>query len=135
MNIADLLKGLKADNWYKFLMFCGAILFVIALTQDIKVLTNSQLQLLSGGMFLLGFGVWKMEHTEYGYMPPSAWNGWVEGKFTRTTARLEPLGCTIMLVSIVLVILFVSSLTGQSTSSSITVPTAQPTTIVVTPTP
>jgi len=44
-------------------------------TGEAKGLTNSQLQLLSGGAFLLGLGEWKKHKEDSWIKPPNAYTG------------------------------------------------------------
>lgn len=113
MNMGDFFKELKLDAWYKVLMVVGAVLFVVALTVDVKVMTNSQLALLSGGFFFIGLGIWKGIMTEVGVLPPNVYRGgaWkVEHEFWRP----ELGGCLLDIVGIVLVVLFLASLLRPS---------------------
>lgn len=84
MNFGDLFKDLKLDSWYKVMMVLGAAGFVIALTGEVKVITNNQLALLSGGMFLFGLGIWKGEYQETGFVPPNIYTGGVAHRVTVT---------------------------------------------------
>lgn len=75
MDFSDLLKIFKIDVWYKAVMYLGAVLLAFSLFFDVKGMTNSQLQLLSGGSFLLGIGEWKNHKTKSWIKPPNAYTG------------------------------------------------------------
>jgi hypothetical protein len=75
MNIGDFLKALALDAWYKItLSFASAVLAVSFFT-EVKGVTNAQLQLLSGGLFLISLGEWKNHKTVSGFKPPNAYTG------------------------------------------------------------
>lgn len=131
MNLGDLFKDFKLDSWYKVFVVIGAFGFVIALTVDVKAITNAQLALLSGGMFFLGLGVWKGEYEETGFMPPNIYTGGTAWKVTQTKWAAEPLGCTFDIVGLILIGLFVFNLLSSGSSTTL-VPTP---TYTVTPSP
>src|SRR5207247_1162423 len=59
MDTSSLFKNFAIDTWYKAVVYLSAIVFVVSLFSTVKGLTNSQLQLLSGGAFLFCLGEWK----------------------------------------------------------------------------
>jgi hypothetical protein len=75
MDASDLLKILKIDTWYKAFMYLGGAVFAFSLFFQVKGLTNSQVQLLSGGAFLLGIGEWKNHKVAAWIKPPNAYTG------------------------------------------------------------
>ncbi len=75
MDATQLFKNLALDTWYKALMYVGGAVFVASLFVDVKGLTNSQLQLLSGGAFLVGLGEWKKHKERSWIKPPNAYTG------------------------------------------------------------
>jgi hypothetical protein len=85
MDASSLFKNFKIDIWYKAVMYLGAVVFVISLFSPVKGLTNSQVQLLSGGAFLLGLGEWKNHKVISGIKPPNAYTG--PAAFIQTTVR------------------------------------------------
>ena len=56
MSIGDFFKGLILDAWYKAFMYIGGIALLLSFFLDVKGITNAQLQLMAGGVFLLGIG-------------------------------------------------------------------------------
>jgi hypothetical protein len=140
MNLGDIFKGLKLDQWYKILMAVGAVGFAVALTMDVKAMTNSQLALLSGGFFLVGLGIWKGETTETDILPPNVYRGGMALKVKVTYWSAEPIGCFFDLVGVALIVLFVVSLirppqptsttpTSPAVATSMATASAQPTAI------
>src|SRR5713226_7657346 len=75
VDAQDLIKNFAIDTWYKAVMYLGGIIFVVSLFSSVKGLTNSQLQLLSGGAFLLGLGEWKNHNVISGFKRPNAYTG------------------------------------------------------------
>ena len=53
MDATDLLKSFVIDTWYKAFVYLGGAVFAFSLFFEVKGLTNTHLQLLSGGGFLL----------------------------------------------------------------------------------
>jgi len=106
MDIADLLKVFRIDVWYKAVMYVGAVLFAFSLFVEVKGLTNSQLQLLSGGAFLLGIGEWKNHKIESWIKPPNAYTG--GAALVRSVVRKPDLvGYTFDLLGILLMVIAV----------------------------
>lgn len=75
MDASELLKQFKIDVWYKAFVYLGGIVFAFSLFVDVKGLTNSQVQLLSGGAFLLGIGEWKNHKLHSWIKPANAYTG------------------------------------------------------------
>jgi hypothetical protein len=75
MDVGEWIKNLVVDTWYKTFVLAGAALFVLSLSIDVKGMSNGQLQLLSGGLFLLGIGVWKNEKVASWIKPPNVYTG------------------------------------------------------------
>jgi len=56
MNIPDVLEVLKSEKMHTVFIGVGAVVFVLSLTTDIKVLTNLQGLLLGGAFLSMGIG-------------------------------------------------------------------------------
>lgn len=75
---SELLKLFSIDNWYKAFVYLGGVVLAFSLFVEVKGgLTNSQVQLLSGGVFLLALGEWKNHKHYSGIKPPNAYTGGV----------------------------------------------------------
>ena len=75
MDVADVLKNLSIDTWYKALMVLGGGVFAASIFFPVHGLTSQEWQLLSGGTFLIGLGEWK-NHKGYTFIkPPNAYTG------------------------------------------------------------
>lgn len=124
MNLGDIFKEFKLDTWYKVLMVVGIVGFVTALTVDVKAITNSQLALLSGGMFLLGLGVWKGQRFDTHILQPNIHFG--GNAIQVTQARYEPefVSCSFLIIGLIVLGVFVFSLLS---SGSAMPPTSVPT--------
>ena len=70
-----ILSGLKLDHWYKVFVYAGLFLFIISLFLPIKGITNSELQLLSGGFFFIGIGEWLSWMMASKIKPPNIYTG------------------------------------------------------------
>jgi hypothetical protein len=104
MDAAELIKNFAIDTWYKAVMYLGAIIFVVSLFTTVKGLTNSQLQLLSEGAFLLGLGEWKNHKVDSWFKPPNAYTG--PSAFMQATVRsADFVGILLGGVGIVLILL------------------------------
>ncbi len=75
MSIPEIFRNLKLDTWYKAFVYIGGITFFASLFFDVKGITNSQLQLLAGGIFLIGIGEWKNHKKLSQIKPPNAYTG------------------------------------------------------------
>jgi hypothetical protein len=75
MDSPEPFKNLKLDTWYKAVMYLGGFAFILSLVISVKGLTNSQLELLSGGAFLFGLGEWKNHKVKSAFKPPNAYTG------------------------------------------------------------
>jgi hypothetical protein len=75
MDIGETLKNFVIDTWYRAFVCLGAVLFVLSLTVDVNGMSNGQLQLLSGGLFLIGMGVWKNVKIATLFKPPNVYTG------------------------------------------------------------
>jgi hypothetical protein len=103
MDALELLKNFAIDTWYKAIMCFGAVVFVISLFYGVKGLTNSQLQLLSGGAFLFGLGEWKNHKVRSWIKPPNAYTG--PAAYMETTIRsADFLGTFLNLVGVALIV-------------------------------
>ncbi|RLJ00862.1 MAG: hypothetical protein DRP11_05340 [Candidatus Aenigmatarchaeota archaeon] len=59
MEFSDILRNLKIDTWYKAFVYLGGLVLAISFFVEAKGITNTQLQLLSAGIFFFGIGEWK----------------------------------------------------------------------------
>jgi hypothetical protein len=75
MDASDLLKNFAVDTWYKAVLYLGGAIFAFSLFFDVKGLTNTQLQFLSGGAFLIGLGEWKNRTVASWIKPANAYTG------------------------------------------------------------
>ena len=75
MGLPELFKDLKLDSWYKVFVYIGGAVLVFSVFVDVKGITNTQLQLLAGGIFFLGIGEWKNHKVETWIKPPNAYTG------------------------------------------------------------
>ena len=106
MDTSSLFKNFAIDTWYKAVVYLSAIVFVVSLFSTVKGLTNSQLQLLSGGAFLFGLGEWKNHKIQSWIKPPNAYTG--PAAYMQATVRssdsfgtlLEVIGIVLMLLAI-----------------------------------
>ncbi len=57
--MTDLLKNLKLDEYYMFLVYLGSILFILSMFYPTQWIANKQLALLSSGILCIGLGEWK----------------------------------------------------------------------------
>jgi hypothetical protein len=103
MDATQLFKNLSLDTWYKALIYVGGAVFVASLFVDVKGLTNSQLQLLSGGALLLGLGEWK-KHKEHSWIkPPNAYTG-PAAIVTQTIRSRDSVGTLFDVVGVALIL-------------------------------
>jgi hypothetical protein len=56
-------------------MYLGGVITAISFFVEVKGLTNHQLQLLSGGAFLIGLGEWKNHKERSQFKPPNIYTG------------------------------------------------------------
>lgn len=75
MSIGDFLKSLLLDAWYKALIYIGGLTLVLSLFLEVKDLSNSQVQQVALGVFLLGLGEWKNHKEVSTIKPPNAYTG------------------------------------------------------------
>jgi hypothetical protein len=101
-----LFSALKIDTWYKAIMYLGAIVFVISLFTPVKGLTNSQLELLSGGAFLFGLGRWKNHKVQGWFKPPNAYTG-PAGYMSATVRSTDSMGILLEVAGVVLILVAV----------------------------
>ncbi len=104
-----LLSGLKLDQWYKVFVYSGLFLFVISLFLPIKGITNSELQLLSGGFFFIGIGEWLSWKVANHFKPPNIYTG-LAGMLSYPIRQHNFLGWFFILLGILMVIIFVLKL-------------------------
>ena len=73
--MGDLLKSLALDKWYKLVLYLGAGLIYLALTQDTKALTNKQVLLAGAALLSLGLAEWICD-VRYSFIkPPNFYTG------------------------------------------------------------
>ena len=58
MKPGNPLSQLIIDYWYKAMLVICFVLFVVSLTQDVHVITNAALMLLSSGGMFVSIGEW-----------------------------------------------------------------------------
>ena len=75
MDVGDFLKSFAIDTWYKAVMYLGGVVLAISFFVEVRGLTNHQLQLLSGGAFLVGLGEWKNHKVASWIKPPNIYTG------------------------------------------------------------
>lgn len=75
MESGGLLSALALDAWYKALMYVGFVLFIMALTVDVRGIPNQELLLFSSGIFFLGLGEWKNHKTAAWFKESNAYTG------------------------------------------------------------
>ncbi len=75
MDFSGFFKSLVIDSWYKVFVYLGGIILLISFFVEVKGISNSQLQLLSGGCFFLGMGEWKNHTTISWIKPPNVYTG------------------------------------------------------------
>ena len=75
MDVGSLLKNLSLDTWYKVVMTLGGAVLAASFFLEVKGVTNQQLQLLSGGAFLIGLGEWKNHKVMQWFKPPNIYTG------------------------------------------------------------
>lgn len=75
MEIQDLFKNFAIDAWYKAVLYLGAVLLPISFFVDVRGITNTQLQLLAAGAFLIGLGEWKNHKVASWFKPPNVYTG------------------------------------------------------------
>ena len=109
MDIPKLLEKLSLDAWYKVLILIGFTLFVISLLFEIHGITNKQLLLLSGGLFLIGLGEWKNHKIITGIKPPNAYTG-PAAIISQTKWLPDVIGVIMDLIGILMLVLFICSI-------------------------
>ena len=75
MDFGGILSSLKLDVWYKALVYIGGVALLLSLFIDVKGITNTQLQLIASGLFLVGLGEWKNTKTKTRIKPPNVYTG------------------------------------------------------------
>ncbi len=103
MDVTDLLKSFVIDTWYKAIVYLGGAVFAFSVFFEVKGLTNSQLQLLSGGAFLVGIGEWKNHKVAAWIKPPNAYTGGA-ALMQRTVRNPDFVGILLETVGIALVL-------------------------------
>ena len=75
MSLVDFFKNLVLDTWYKALVYFGGVVLILSLFVEVKGISNTQLQLLSAGIFMFGLGEWKNHKFIPQIKPPNAYTG------------------------------------------------------------
>jgi hypothetical protein len=133
LNPVDILKNLLLDTWYKVLVYVGGIIFVASLFVEVKAISNGQLQLLAGGITLLGLGEWKNHKERSWIKPPNVYTGGA-ALMTATVREPDLVGVLLQLLGGVLIALSAWSIFQASlVSTTLVMPTSIPT-VVTTPT-
>jgi hypothetical protein len=109
MSTDSFFKGLALDTWYKALIYIGGLTLLLSLFYSVKGITNSQLQLISSGTFLIGVGEWKNHKHAYGIKPANAYTG-KPLLITRTYWKPDLIGLVLDVAGIVLVVMGIISI-------------------------
>jgi hypothetical protein len=104
MTIGDFFKGLLLDTWYKALVYVGGISLVLSFFIDSKGISNTDLQLIAGGFFLIGLGEWKNHKQDSWIKPPNAYTG-PTAMITKTVWRPDFIGILLDLAGAVLLVI------------------------------
>ncbi len=105
MEIGEWFKSFVIDTWYKASLFAGAGLFVLSLCIDVKGMSNGQLQVLSGGLFLLGLGVWKNQKVASFIKPPNVYTGPAALMSTKVR-QVDAVGGLFEVLGVILLVVF-----------------------------
>jgi hypothetical protein len=103
MNVPDVLKSLAIDTWYKVFIALGAVVLVLSLFTEVKGIKNSNVQLLSAGILLIGLGEWKNNKVVSWIKPPNAYTG-PAALMQGVTRQPDFIGVSLLLTGIGLVI-------------------------------
>ena len=68
--MSELFKGLKLDSWYMAITYIGGVALLLSFFFEVNEISNNNLQILAGGIFLFGLGEWK-NHKEKSFIKPS----------------------------------------------------------------
>ena len=102
MNLGDFLKQLELDVWYKVCILIGGISLLTAFFVPVQGISNTQLQMLAGGVLLVGLGEWKNHKKESFIKPPNAYTG-PAALITYPVRKPDLLGVLLDLVGIALI--------------------------------
>jgi hypothetical protein len=102
MDVGDFLKNFAIDTWYKAVMYLGGVVTAVSFFVDVKGLTNHQLQLLSGGAFLIGLGEWKNHKPRSQWKEANAYTGG-PGILTWTERKADLLGVLFDLIGVFMI--------------------------------
>ncbi len=77
MGISDIFRNLIIDTWYKAIVYLAGVISVISLFVPVKIkgVTNTQILLISAGIFFIGIGEWKFHKVAAYIKRPSAYTG------------------------------------------------------------
>jgi hypothetical protein len=109
MPLPEVFKDLKLDVWYRAVVYIGGVVLIFSFFFEVKGISNAQLQLLSGGFFLIGLGEWKNHKKESFIKPPNAYTG-PTALVTRTVWSPDVVGALFDLIGIGLIGAFVWSI-------------------------
>lgn len=110
MNLGDLLKGLALDRWYKVLVAVGGVVLAVSFFVPVQGITNRELQLLAGGVFLFGLGEWKNRKKQTRIQPPNVYLGGTALKLTREVWSPDPPGLLLDVIGLALIVFGVWSI-------------------------
>jgi hypothetical protein len=123
----------------KIFIVVGTVLFVVSSIVEFKFgISNSQAQLLAGGLFLLGIGEWNNERKENSIIPPNIYLGGKALLVTKTKWSPTCLGIIFDVIGLALLFLAVNSIMNYPFYHPQAIPTNTPTvapTQITTPTP
>ncbi len=117
MNLSDFLKNLQLDTWYKAFMYIGGIVLVGSFFLEVKGITNTQLQLVSAGLFFIGIGEWKNHKSESFIKPPNAYTG-PAALITHSVWKPDLIGLLLDVAGLVLMIMGIRSIFFSPTSTA-----------------
>ena len=109
MSLPEVFKDLKLDVWYRAIVYIGGVILICSFFFEVQGISNAQLQLLSGGVFIIGLGEWKNHKTESFIKPPNAYTG-PAAYISTTIRRLDAFGITLDVIGIILILFFIWSL-------------------------
>lgn len=105
MSFGEALKGLKIDTWFKGAWVFSSAVLIVSLFTNTKWLSNRQVDLLFGGIWLISIAEWKMY---------KMWHG-EEGRYEVSRLKRLPdrIGIFLELVGLAFVVLFFVDLSGR----------------------
>lgn len=112
MDIGDLLKQLELDVWYKVFILIGSVALVASLFLPVQGISNSQLQMLAGGILLVGLGEWKNHKLQSVIKEANAYTG-PAALLTYSVRKPDLFGVILELAGVALLTISVVSIIRQ----------------------